>query len=115
MYSNTAVRASAFVGHARRWMRSFLSEAWKLSCGELSKQSPHEPIETSMPTALHRRVNISDVYCLDSRGRRGAGRLADTTDRCRRRVRGVTVDISAPMLGVVAALFSLLAFVIIIA
>src|SRR5687768_14949188 len=51
MYSKRAVRASVLAGHARRWMRSFLIVAWKLSRTALSKQSPRLPIETSIPTA----------------------------------------------------------------
>src|SRR3954454_20201117 len=69
MYSKTATRASALVGHERRWMRSFLIVAWKLSSTALSKQLPVAPIETSIPTARQRRVKISDVYWADSTGR----------------------------------------------
>ncbi|MGZ6670154.1 MAG: hypothetical protein ACXVH3_36465, partial [Solirubrobacteraceae bacterium] len=53
-HSNTAVRASAFVGQARRLIRSFFSEAWKLSIAALSKQSPRDPLDTSTPTMAHR-------------------------------------------------------------
>jgi hypothetical protein len=52
----------------------------------LSKQSPREPIETSIPTARHRRVKISDVHytsaqftdALDDHG--VAGSLGSTGD-----------------------------------
>jgi hypothetical protein len=39
----------------------------------LSKQLPLAPIETSIPTALQRRVKTNEVYYPDSTGRRNAG------------------------------------------
>src|SRR5665811_1855157 len=59
MYSNTAVRASALVGQERRWMRSFFRLAWKLSIAALSKQSPRDPLDTSIPTRPQRLVMCS--------------------------------------------------------
>jgi hypothetical protein len=72
MYSNTAVRASVFVGQDWRWIRSFFSDAWKLSIAALSKQSPRDPWDTFTPILEHRVVNSRDVYCPDSSGPRNS-------------------------------------------
>src|SRR3954453_19031001 len=77
MYSKTSVLSSAFDGHERPWMSSFLSVAKKLSATALSKQSPLLPIDWAMPAARARWPKASETNWLpwsECQIRPGSGR-----------------------------------------
>ena len=91
MNSKMAMRASTWVLKRRRSSSSHSSVAKKLSHIALSKQSPTEPIEGRTPASRQRWPKASEVYWVNSNGRRNTsiGRIAMTTqkrrsDRCGR-------------------------------
>src|SRR5712672_2437449 len=91
MNSKTAMRASTWILKRRRSSSSHSSVAKKLSHIALSKQPPTEPIEGRTPASRQRWPKASEVYWVNSNGRRNTsiGRIAMTTqkrrsDRCGR-------------------------------
>jgi hypothetical protein len=63
MYSKSSVLRSALDGHERPWTRSFLSVAKKLSATVLSKRTPLEPIDCTMPAARACFGDLTDPQC----------------------------------------------------
>jgi len=64
IHSKIAARASARVAKSRPSSSSHAKVALKLSLTALSKQSPTDPIDRTMPSSAHRSVNAIEVYWL---------------------------------------------------